>query len=303
MELSQNDRMLFEHLFYDARRSTRELAKIIGIKQPSVHARIKKLEQQGFISRYDSLVNPQAMPLIYKMYYTTLTSQQVEKIVNMGVCFGLQELFGEFSHQIFCFFRNAKQASEFERMLPKRCISQLLTKSHRLGGTILDIEREPERYHENERRVKLDRLDVRLLRSMIIGGARKTLVELSEELGSTPAVIKYRKKRLVENGYFLYFVAQPGEAFKSIKIAYHVFFLNRLFDFDKLRGLPRCVIAYSGEKCVTVIQLSLSFDDYLKYSDILIRRLEQYTSELHTFFVNKPIILNRLSVNLFYKKK
>ena len=186
-------------------------------------------------------------------------------------------------------------------MLPERHISQLLTRSHGLGGTIFDIDHEPEKYNENEGRINFDNLDVRLIHSMANGGAKKTLVELSDELGSNPAVIKYRKQQLIKNGYFLYFVAQPGEAFNSMKIAYHVFSLSRDINIEDIKGLPRCVVAYSGSKCVTVIQLSLSFNDYLEYSNILIRRLEPYTTELRTFFVDKPIILNRLSESLFYK--
>jgi len=294
MELTDNDKKIMEHLFYDARRSTHELSKIVGMKQPSVFARIKKLEQEGFISRYDSLITTEALPLIYKMYYTSLTPSQVKDIVKMPVCFGLQELFGEFTHQIFCFFKNIKQAREFEKKLPKRKISQLLTHSHRLGGTIFDIKREPEKYFENKKRIKLDKLDVKLLHAMIIGGARKTIVELANELDTTCAVIKYRKKRLVDNGYFLYFVAQPGEAFKSLKITYHIFFFNKKVDIKEVMNLPRCIIAYSGERTLTVAQLSLSFNDYLEHSNNLIRKLEPFTKRMKTFFVNKPIILNRL---------
>lgn len=298
MELTENDKKIFEYLFYDARLSTHQLAKLIGIKQPSVHARIKKLEEEGFISRYDSLLNTDALPLIYKMYYTSLSQEQVQKIIKMPVCFGLQELFGEFSHQIFCFFKNKEQVRVFEDQLPKKRISQLLNHSHRLGGTIFDIKRKPYEYREDVNKISLDKIDIRLLHKMIIGGARKSVVELANELNTTCAVIKYRKKRLIDNGYFLYFVSQPGEAFKSLKIAYHVFSLNQNIDIEEIKGMPRCIIAYSGNNTLTVIQLSLSFNDYLEHSNNLFRKLELYTRGLRSFFVNKPIILNRLSEEL-----
>ena len=91
MELSRNDKILFESLFYDARLSTRELAKIVGIKQPSVYARIKKLEQEGFISRYDSLINTHALPFIYKMYYVSLNEEQIKNIVRMEICLAFSD--------------------------------------------------------------------------------------------------------------------------------------------------------------------------------------------------------------------
>jgi Lrp/AsnC family leucine-responsive transcriptional regulator len=302
MELDEKDKILYEHLFYDARRSSHELAKILRMKQPSVYARIKKLEQEGFISRYDSLITTHTLPLIYKMYYTSLTPLEVKEILEMPQCFGLQELFGEYIHQIFCFFRNNEEVRKFEKNLPKKRISQLLTKSYRLGGSIFDIKRVPEKYFDNEQKIKLDKTDINLLHNMIIGGARKTTVELADELGVNWTVVKYRKKRLIQNGYFLYFIAQPGEAFKSLKIAYHIFSLKENIDIKMIEGMPRCVIAYAGNKTLTVIQLSLTFDDYLKNSNSLIRRLEPHTKKVTTFFVNKPIILNRLSENLLINK-
>jgi DNA-binding Lrp family transcriptional regulator len=84
---------------------------------------------------------------------------------------------------------------------------------------LFDIKRPPEKYHENEQKIELDKTDVRLLSHMITGGARKTILDLANELNTTCSVIKYRKKRLIQNGYFLYFIAQPGEAFKSLKIS------------------------------------------------------------------------------------
>ncbi len=299
MKFTEKDKIIFENLFYDARISTHKLAKIVKMKQPSVHARIKKLEKEGFISRYDCLINPDTLPLIYKMYYTSLSKEHIQKIIKMPICFGLQEIFGEYTHQIFCFFKNKKQIKTFEKQLPKKIIIQLLTHSHKLGGTIFDTEIQPEKQPiKKNKKIILDKTDIKLLHKMILGGARKTIVELAAELNKTCAVIKYRKKRLINNNYFLYFVAQPGEAFKSIKISYHVFSLDENINIKKITLLPRCIIAYSGEKTLTVIQLSFSFNDYLKHSNILFRKLEPNTKNLQTFFINKPIILNRLSEKL-----
>lgn len=299
MELSEKDKILFEHLFYDARRSTHELARIAGMKQPSALARIKKLEQEGFISRYDSLLNTENLPLICKMYYASFSKEQVDNIIKMPVCFSLQELFGEFTHQVFCLFKDNKQVKNFEKILPKKHIAKLLNHTYLLSGSIFDIRRKPEIYPENKNRIKLDKIDIKLLHKMIISGARKTVVDLANELNTSCAVIKYRKKRLIDNGYFLYFVAQPGEAFKSLKIAYHVFSLDKNINIKIITNMPRCILAYAGEKSLIVAQLSLSFNDYLEHSNNLIRKLEPHTKSMKTFFVNKPIILNRLSEELF----
>jgi DNA-binding Lrp family transcriptional regulator len=299
MELLEKEKVIFEHLFYDARRSTHKLAKILNMKQPSIHAKIKKLERVGFINRYDSLIMTNALPLIYKMYYASLETKQIKEIQKHVSCFGLQEIFGEYSHQIFAFFKSEDQVQEFENKLPKKHIKQLLTKSHRLGGSLFDINREVENYAPTNSLSKLDKLDVKLIRLMLNGGARTTTVDLAKKLKTTCAIAKYRKKRLIDNGYFLYFVSQPGAAFKSIKIAYHVFFFDEAVDTNLIKSMPRCIIAYSGDKCLTVIQASLSFDDYLEHSNNLIKKLRTHITHMQSFIVNKPIILNRLSDELF----
>jgi len=150
VELTENDKKLVEHLFYDARRSTRELARIIGIKQPSVHARMKKLEAEGFLSRYDSLITTHMFPFIHKVYYCSLSATEVEAIVAMPSCFILQEVYGQYTHQVSCFFPNEQQRIACEKKLPKKRIEHAMTKSHLLGGTIFDVKREQEAYTRNE---------------------------------------------------------------------------------------------------------------------------------------------------------
>jgi DNA-binding Lrp family transcriptional regulator len=302
MELTYHDKEIMEHLFYDARRSTRHLAKIVGIKQPSVHARIKKLEEHGFIRQYDSLIATHLLPFIHKMYYCSLKQEQIRQYISMPCCTGIQELFGLYTHQLFCFFRTSKEMTAFESTLPKQRVDQHITGSHRLGGNIFDVKRQPEKYAVREQQFKLDTLDVQIMQQMILGGARKTLIEIARALNTTTAIVKYRKKKLIENGYFLLFVAQPGQAFKSIKIAYHVFTLRENANIAALRGLPGCLIAYTGEKTITIIQLSLSFDDYLDQSNKLYRILEPNTVNLQSFIIDKPIILNRYSAQLFFDK-
>lgn len=109
----------------------------------------------------------------------------------------------------------------------------------------------------------------------------------------------YKEELVFENGFFLYCIAQPGEAFISIKIAYHVFHLTENCTIETITKIPRMVIAYKGEKTLTVIQLSLTFNDHLKYSKELFSKLATITNEMQTFFINKPIGLNQFTKELF----
>lgn len=302
MRLIDTDKRILEHLFSDARHSTRQIAKALGIKQPSVHARIKKLEREEFIRQYDTLLATHLLPFIHKMYYCSLPREQLERIQRMIFCAGIQEVFGEYTHQLFMFFQNIEQLVAFEKTLPKRRLEQEITKSHRLYGKIFDTKCVPTKYTKREEQLELDPLDIKTMLIYVQGGARKTVTAIAKELGTTMAIVKYRKKKLIDNGYFLSFVAQPGPAFSSIKIAYHVFSLEKDIAISTIAQLPRCIIAYSGDKSLTVIQLSLFFDDYLTHSNALFRTLEPHLRNVQSFIVNRPILLNRYREELFLKK-
>jgi DNA-binding Lrp family transcriptional regulator len=300
MELTSNDKKIYEYLFYDARRTTREIARLVGIKQPSVQERIKKMETNGFIRQYDSLINTNMLPFIHKMYYCTLTSEQEKKILSLPQCVGMQLTFNSLTHQLFMFYRNQKELKKIESQLPKVRIEQLITKSHRLGGSIFDFKRQSEKYSIRETPFELDKIDIAILNKLIHGGARRRILDIASELKISVDVVKYRKKKLIDSGYFLYFIAQPGTAFSSIKIIYHVFDLTQDISIDKIASLPRQIIAYSGDKQITVIQVSLDFDEYLKHSAQLFRVLKSITKDVHSFFIDKPVILNKFREELFF---
>jgi Lrp/AsnC family leucine-responsive transcriptional regulator len=60
-ELDAIDLLLVEFLQQDARTSQAVLAKKVGLAASSVNERIRKLEQQGFITGYHAGLSPEAM--------------------------------------------------------------------------------------------------------------------------------------------------------------------------------------------------------------------------------------------------
>lgn len=57
------DLKILEILQQDGRASHSAVAEAVGLSQPSVHERVKKLEQRGVIRGYAALVNPEALGL------------------------------------------------------------------------------------------------------------------------------------------------------------------------------------------------------------------------------------------------
>jgi len=61
MELDKKDRQILEALQEDARQSLAALGKRIGLSQPAMSERVRKLEEAGVIEGYGARVNLQAV--------------------------------------------------------------------------------------------------------------------------------------------------------------------------------------------------------------------------------------------------
>jgi len=63
MSLDSIDVRILEILQRDGRASHSTIAEEVGLTQPSVHERVKKLEQRGVIRGYTALLDPEALDL------------------------------------------------------------------------------------------------------------------------------------------------------------------------------------------------------------------------------------------------
>ncbi len=63
MNLDSTDAKILEILQRDGRASHSAIAEQVGLSQPSVHERIKKLEQRGVIRGYTAILDPEALDL------------------------------------------------------------------------------------------------------------------------------------------------------------------------------------------------------------------------------------------------
>lgn len=301
MELSYNEKVILENLFYDARLSTRQLANLLKIKQPSVQNIIKKLESKGCIRQYDALLNIHMIPLKHKIYFINLNKDLALEITKLPECIGLLKTYNYFEYCIIIAYKNESFLKDFEKKLSDNKLSFELDKSHRIGNSFFNTKQRIEKYSKNERHFKLDNIDSKILKILINGGARKTLTQIALDLNLSIEVVKYRKKKLIENGYLLYFTAQPGNAFVSLKVIYHSFILNSNFNVDLLKHISGMSIAYTGENTLLVIQVCNSFNDYLMHSEELFQVLKDIVISTNSFFIKEEILLNDYDEKLFYE--
>lgn len=77
------DLKIIEILQKDGRASHSAIGEMVGLSQPSVHERVKKLEQRGVIKGYAAVVDPEALGLHVLAFLTVrLSDYKPEDIAN-----------------------------------------------------------------------------------------------------------------------------------------------------------------------------------------------------------------------------
>jgi Lrp/AsnC family leucine-responsive transcriptional regulator len=76
MALDKKDRLILQALMQDARQSLSALGKRIGLSQPAVSERVKKLEEAGVIEGYGARVNLRSVGLRLQAVVRVRTSHE-----------------------------------------------------------------------------------------------------------------------------------------------------------------------------------------------------------------------------------
>ncbi len=289
-DLDEKDQSILEHLFKDARLSTNKLAKLVNLTQPAVFNRLKKMERDGFISRYDSLVNWQMLPFTKKVYFCDLSSEDEKKISEKKECYVLIKLYGTFTHMIWCFFKTKKQEKEFEKLLPRKRESIEIEKVFIKGLSLFNTHHSELNIEKKYESIQITEKDVKVMKALSEGGARKSLKELSNETGLNIDQVWYHKKRLIEAGYFEHFVVQPGidKFFLSV---------SNLFIKTKkkirLDQFPRVFNHFETTDGIGCVFYSKNIKDYLETLDKIYNLLKGEEKEILLFTNKEYITINR----------
>ncbi|HLC72138.1 MAG TPA: Lrp/AsnC family transcriptional regulator [Candidatus Nanoarchaeia archaeon] len=213
MDLDEKNKIIFEHLLVNARAQISDLARILKITKPAVMKRIRFLEEQEYIIRYDAIINWQKLPFIKKTYFVKVENDpQFEKqMIQQQSVFSLISLSGLYNYQVWCFFKNKKQQLLFEKIMNQYEqesieISTLLFP--RVTFFKLHMQLPPPKIQDKE--MKISSIDIAIMKHMAQGHGRQSLYEMSKILKIPYDSVHYHGKNLIKAGYFLAIVAQPG---------------------------------------------------------------------------------------------
>lgn len=216
MDLDIKNKILFEHLLKYARFSIKDLARILKVSKATVIKRLKFLEEKGYISRYDAIIDWQKIPFIKKIYFVKVDKGNKEferQMISKKPVFSLITLSGLYNYQVWCFFKTKQQQSEFEKQLRKFTYKEINVSELIFPRvSFFDLPLQLPIPKINEKALKIRSIDVDIMKHMAQGNGRDSFYEISNKLNLPYDSVHYHGKNLLSSGYFSTIIAQPGSS-------------------------------------------------------------------------------------------
>ena len=223
-DLDLKDRKILYELDLNARQTDSEIAKKVGLTRDSTRYRINRLIENGYINYFMTLIN--SMKLGYNWYRTlfkfqNLTLEKEKEIIdylkeraswiskvegiwdlNTGIfvrnVYEYRDLINEFLLKYSSFIERYDVAIVTREWTYHR--DYLLNKKQKTTKPLLmgfDFQKE---YNTQT----IDKTDYKILKT-ILKNARMKSIDIARENGITEMVVRYRIKRLIQNGIIIGF--------------------------------------------------------------------------------------------------
>ncbi|MEK6927501.1 MAG: Lrp/AsnC family transcriptional regulator [Nanoarchaeota archaeon] len=229
LKLDLKDKKILYQLDINSRQSNTKIAKKVGLSKDIVNYRIKKLEDQGLIKGYYSIIDFYKLGYFSIRVYLKLISTSPEKekeifeyLIKDKTTLYVNKIDGLFDIGIGTYVKNIYEFEEFynnfkeqfKKYLGKEQISIFTKVSHFHRAYLLEkkLDNEDSEIAGSKIQIKTDDTDLKILR-LLAKNARIELVEISEKLKIPMTTIAFRIKQLEK---------------KKVILAYRF-----LFDFQK----------------------------------------------------------------------
>ncbi|MBI4116823.1 Lrp/AsnC family transcriptional regulator [Candidatus Pacearchaeota archaeon] len=311
MDLDEKNKILFEHLLAYARFSIKDLANVLGVSKATVIKRIKFLEENKYISRYDAIINWQKLPFIKKVYFFKI-SEKTKEFENLFLSkkevFSIISLNGLYNYYVWCFFKTKKQQKEFEKQLKNfdyvdMEINELILPK----VTFFDVPIKIPLPKAKSAEIKMDKIDVAIIKYMAQGHGRDSLYEISEAIKKNYDSVNYHGKKILNSDYFLGIIAQPGENKFTIQTTCLVIFCSdKKFSEELYNSIQKIQHVQSdaiGKDNVVIVHF-LS-QTHVEYRETLSKILSIDRKKIKNILIshwNKIILNNRYPLEYFLEK-
>jgi len=219
VDLDLKDRKILYELDLNCRQSNAQIGKKIGLSRKVVEYRIKRMEEEGVIRGYWTLIN--SFKLGYNSYRYFITYQNAtQKIKNEMINFLIQykntftvySSSGPFDLGVLIWIRDLKEFNNFWEEFNDTFGDYIHEKIYSVFLYAYCYRQTfllPDDYDISERKkfitmgpgqvIDIDKLDYDILNNIVLN-ARKPIVDLAEQLKCSSQAINYRIKTLIDKG-------------------------------------------------------------------------------------------------------
>ncbi|MBI2499043.1 Lrp/AsnC family transcriptional regulator [Candidatus Woesearchaeota archaeon] len=212
INLDLKDKKILYQLDLNSRQSNSEIAKKVQLSKDIVNYRIKKLESEGFISGYYTIINFYQLGYISIRVYIKLVNTPVDKeneildfLINNKNTFFVVKIDGNFDIGFGTYVKDIYQFEEFyqdfkknfKKYIGKEQISIFTKVYHFHRPYIIDKEfddTKPE-YLGGKLTSKYDKLDIEILK-LLANNSRIPITEISSKLKIPVMTASFRIKQL-----------------------------------------------------------------------------------------------------------
>lgn len=213
VKLDLKDRKILYELDKDARISFASLGKKIGLSTEVVHYRVKRLEEKGIITQYQTAVNYAKLGLLHFKVclrfngITTKTEEELySKLREIPQVIWIAKSQGDWDCLISCTVNNLEELDRIKdkiislssQYINEKSIS-FLSELWSFPRNYLISKKKETLFKISGKQPKIDDLDLKLLR-ILSKDARKPVVDIVKELNSTVKIVTTRIKKLLKSG-------------------------------------------------------------------------------------------------------
>lgn len=312
--LDEKDKIIFEHLIHDCRTTTTYLSKITNLTQPTIFYRIQKLENEGYISKYDIILNWNKFPIKIDFFFITVKQKDTKEfedycLKNKNIS-SVHRLIHKRNYFIMIFM-NDKEKEEFRNFLNKNKFEydEYLQKEIQfLPYSIYNILIKKQLIQKSveNKDIKLDKVDVKILELLTNGGAKLSMVEIAKKLNLSLDLVIYRYKKLKNAGYFGIFIAQPSITKFHLQVDI-ILIKTKNITFEnlkkKLEQIQKTAYMAKLEDNLILTQLlTKDFDEYKKTLKLIHEKLEDNIEYIEIYNTQNWLFVNRINFDKLIEK-
>lgn len=270
MSLDLLDKKIMYELDLNSRAAITEIGKKVRAAKETVNFRIKRLLKEGYIKGFYTVFNTSKLGYYYyktflKFHRTTpiIEKEIIEYVRTQKNCAYLGSSEGIYDLIFLLMVNNARQFKDFLISFKEKYGDYIIEKE---VHTVLTTHRHNEKflyagktskhsfYQDEIGSYKADKIDMKIM-NILSTDARISLIELGKKVNVDPKVVKYRIKKLENEGILIAYVSAPN--FDKLGLQ----FIQINFGLKNIKTIPSIIEFFDlTNKCLFSLELLGKYD-------------------------------------------